>query len=292
LGQVPRQFPSSLSPIVIIVHGGIIFKLPLQCAVDRCDLFKANPALLGAPYTVRSNVPHTIFPDFLALLEDKPIETTSDHVGRLLLLCDEFRATALMVKLTEFRESPAFRGVARKEDRDAQVRIAAFEEVLTASLERASRLEVVVSGLVLALPDGFDSLIVLNSRWILREFLGKHFSLLWRGSCNGFSAKTYHSCCNHHAPTRTLILRRDGNVFGGSTPVRWDSRSNWKSDNGLKSFLLFAQECFNDDCNASTNSCTSLAHSLANDTGLDGTTIFTGSFSFQVNEIEVFEITK
>jgi hypothetical protein len=92
---------------------------------------------------------------------------------------------------------------------------------------------------VLARPDGFDSLIVLSCPWILREFLGKYFSLLSRGSCDGFSAKTYHNCCNHHAPTPTVILDSDGNIFGGSTPVKWDSRSNWKSDCSLKSKIEF-----------------------------------------------------
>jgi hypothetical protein len=119
LGQVPRQFPSSFSPVVIIVQGGDIFKLLLQCVADQCGLFKANPALLGVPYAVRSNVPPTIFPDFVAALEDKPIETTSDNIDRPLLPCDEFGATDLTVKLTGFRESTVFREVARREDRDA-----------------------------------------------------------------------------------------------------------------------------------------------------------------------------
>jgi hypothetical protein len=46
-----------------------------------------------------------------------------------------------------------------------------------------------------------------------------------------------------------------------------------------------------DNCNANTGSRTSLGGSYANDTTLDGTTIFTGSRNFAAKEVEVFEIT-
>jgi hypothetical protein len=45
-----------------------------------------------------------------------------------------------------------------------------------------------------------------------------------------------------------------------------------------------------DDCNANTDSGTSLGYTYINDTGLDAKIVFTGSFHFQVKEIEVFEI--
>jgi hypothetical protein len=46
-----------------------------------------------------------------------------------------------------------------------------------------------------------------------------------------------------------------------------------------------------DNCNAHTDSWTSLGFVSTNDTGLDGKTVFTGSHNFKVREIEVFEIT-
>jgi hypothetical protein len=46
-----------------------------------------------------------------------------------------------------------------------------------------------------------------------------------------------------------------------------------------------------DNCNAGTRSSTSLGFSYTNDTGLDKKIVFTGSFHFQVSEIEVFRIT-
>jgi hypothetical protein len=53
----------------------------------------------------------------------------------------------------------------------------------------------------------------------------------------------------------------------------------------------FGDIAVRDNCNANTDSETSLGYSYTNDTGLDGKTVFTGSHDFQVKEIEVFEIT-
>jgi hypothetical protein len=132
-----------------------------------------------------------------------------------------------------------------------------------------------------------------------------------------------------------VILDTKGNVFGGFTPVEWESRKwngkDGKEDNRLKAddrlrsffftlmnphniaarrFALKAEEkwqaidcdskwcpCFSDsgvsdDCNANTWSFTWLGRVSTNDTGLDGDTVFTGSWHFQVKEIEVFEITE
>jgi hypothetical protein len=45
------------------------------------------------------------------------------------------------------------------------------------------------------------------------------------------------------------------------------------------------------NCNAHTSSYTCLGSTYTNDTGLDQRVVFTGSYNFQVREIEVFEIT-
>jgi hypothetical protein len=46
-----------------------------------------------------------------------------------------------------------------------------------------------------------------------------------------------------------------------------------------------------DNCNANTDSFTSLGFAYTNDTRLGSQVVFTGSQNFQVKEIEVFEIT-
>jgi hypothetical protein len=47
-----------------------------------------------------------------------------------------------------------------------------------------------------------------------------------------------------------------------------------------------------DNCNTNTRSWTRFGNAYTNDTALDDKTVFTGSFNFQVKEIEVFEITE
>jgi hypothetical protein len=130
------------------------------------------------------------------------------------------------------------------------------------------------------------------------------------------------------ANTLALIQDTKGNIFGGSTPVKWESRPHSlynKADPSLKSFLFtlknphnvparkFALKaekknkaiCCNslrgphfrdiwvfDNRNANTRSYTNyFGRSYANNTSLDATTFLTGSLWFTVKEIEVFEIT-
>jgi hypothetical protein len=71
------------------------------------------------------------------------------------------------------------------------------------------------------------------------------FSVLWRGSRDGFGHGDFHRRCDGHASTLTVILDTNGNVFGGFTPVEWESRTyNWKenncskADDSLRSFLF------------------------------------------------------
>jgi hypothetical protein len=124
-----------------------------------------------------------------------------------------------------------------------------------------------------------------------------------------------------------VILDTNGNIFGGFTPVEWESPATWKYkvDPSLKSFLFTlknphnvparrfalkaekkdeAIRCYSNwgphfcdigvcnNCNADTNSWTEICRRYTNDTGLNGKTFFTGSSHFQVKKIEVFEITK
>jgi hypothetical protein len=83
---------------------------------------------------------------------------------------------------------------------------------------------------------------------IFENFKKHQFTLLWRGSRDGFGVRAFHERCDGHANTLTLILDTDGNIFGGFTPVEWESRvSNGKSgdenncfkaDPSQKSFLF------------------------------------------------------
>jgi hypothetical protein len=177
-------------------------------------------------------------------------------------------------------------------------------------------------------PLGWNSAIVPDFPKLFEEFKQKQFTLLCRGSRDGFDPNGFHSRCNGHPNTLTVILDTDGNIFGGFTPVEWESRE-WegdgcnctKADPSLKSFLFtlrnphnipprrFALKAEKKDeaifCCSNCglhfvdivvfNSCAANTYGFGrrytNDTGLDGKTVFTGSPDFQVKEIEVFEIT-
>jgi hypothetical protein len=83
------------------------------------------------------------------------------------------------------------------------------------------------------------SLIVWDFPEIFAEFRGKRFSLLWRGSRDGFEAKQFHRRCDGHPNTLTVILDTKGNIFGGFTPVEWLSGDEHsKADPSQKSFLF------------------------------------------------------
>jgi hypothetical protein len=198
-------------------------------------------------------------------------------------------------------------------------------------------------------PFSFDSQIISDFPEIFAEFQKKRFSLLWQGSRDGFNGNEFHHRCDDHANTLTVILDTKGNIFGGFTPVEWESRewnrkelnddnrpkmdegwgaeeNTWKADESQKSFLFTLKNphniparrfmlkteiknqaigcysgigpCFGNDiavcdnCNASATNYVYLFGSCDNnDTELDSNIVLTGSDIFQVQEIEVFEIT-
>jgi hypothetical protein len=76
-----------------------------------------------------------------------------------------------------------------------------------------------------------DSKIITSFPSIFDEFRGKTFSLLWRGSRDGFGAQHFHDRCDGHCHTITIILDTSGNIFGGFTPLSWESRI-WNEVNG------------------------------------------------------------
>jgi hypothetical protein len=80
---------------------------------------------------------------------------------------------------------------------------------------------------------------------LFEELGGKPFVLLWRGSRDGFGARGFHGRCDGRAKTLTLILDTGGNVFGGFTPLEWESRvwnadgdARWTCDDSLTSFIF------------------------------------------------------
>jgi hypothetical protein len=123
----------------------------------------------------------------------------------------------------------------------------------------------------------------------------------------------------------TLIETTKGFIFGGFTPIAWESANGiCKPDSSGKSFLFSLKNPQNseprkfmlmsetnaiychsldgtmfagngnmgarENCNTTTDNWTSLGGSYLNDTGIDGNLVFTGEYCFTVKEIEVFTI--
>jgi hypothetical protein len=135
------------------------------------------------------------------------------------------------------------------------------------------------------------------------------------GSDNGFRSSDFHRKCDSHSNTIMIILTMKGFIFGGFTPVAWDSSNAHKPDSTQTSFLFglknphtseakkFSMKsssdaicCYSsygpgfgsnwdiviyDRWNESTSNGTYLGSVNVNDTGTDGQKVFTGRITSQ-----------
>jgi hypothetical protein len=255
----------------MLVHPEETVAVPTLQAITKCSLFQKNLTLATAPYAIKSPVTLAVFRAFVSELEGKAVTVTDANVAGLQRLCDELGFDKFAAKLSKFRPSVGVQNSAE--------RLAALEEtakqhdgaiaVLRDKLERLAADFGRLAGEVSAPPPQpiprqlstesgepqrfraapkFDSRIVSGFPEIFAEFRGKRFEILWRGSRDGFEAANFHRRCDGRANTLTVILDTDGNVFGGFTPVRWESRVHngkgggenncWKADESLRSFLF------------------------------------------------------
>jgi len=72
----------------------------------------------------------------------------------------------------------------------------------------------------------------------LTGFENKTFSLLWRGSRDGFDAGTFHRLCDGKGNTVTVIKSTEDYIFGGYTEIPWSSENGYKRDRGAFLFSL------------------------------------------------------
>jgi len=87
-----------------------------------------------------------------------------------------------------------------------------------------------------------DSAIVSIAQEIsflaLTGFENKTFSLLWRGSRDGFDVAAFHRLCDGQANTVTVIKNTNGFIFGGFTSIPWSSTGGYKADSTAFLFSL------------------------------------------------------
>jgi hypothetical protein len=73
----------------------------------------------------------------------------------------------------------------------------------------------------------------------LTGFEKNSFSLLWRGSRDGFDAAEFHRLCDGKSNTVTVIKNTNGFIFGGFTSIPWSSsRCVYKADHSAFLFTL------------------------------------------------------
>lgn len=97
----------------------------------------------------------------------------------------------------------------------------------------------------------FDSMILGNdlenkkmvANWVYEAIKSKAglFSLLYRGSRDGFEAKDFHEKCDNKGPTLVIIENTNGNKFGGYASVSWTGPPNpatVMSEESMSSFLF------------------------------------------------------
>jgi hypothetical protein len=173
----------------------------------------------------------------------------------------------------------------------------------------------------------FESPIVSTFPEILNEFRNRKLKLLYRGSRDGFNSSDFHTKCNGQNDTITFICTTKDFIFGGYTPLSWDSTGGSKDDSSHCSFIFpiinphnfgprkFTLKpdlskyaicchasygpvfgyghtiCVSRNCIANNSSYARLS-GYVNDTGLDDSTVFTGETNFTMKEIELFALTE
>lgn len=70
------------------------------------------------------------------------------------------------------------------------------------------------------------------------DIKNKKLKLLYRGSRDGFGSSDFHSKCDGHSNTITMIETTKGYVFGGYTSVSWSSKEVYFSDSNAFLFSL------------------------------------------------------
>jgi hypothetical protein len=173
----------------------------------------------------------------------------------------------------------------------------------------------------------FESNIISTFPDIRNEFRNRKLKLLSRRSRDGFRSSAFHRKYDGQSNTITFIQTTKHFIFGGYTPLSWDSMSGYKADSSHRSFVFtmthphnFVPRKFALKLNCSqyairctssygptfgsghtigvgtnftaTNSSYTRFSGYMNDTGLDDTIVFTGEYTFTVKEMEVFTLTE
>ena len=103
----------------------------------------------------------------------------------------------------------------------------------------------------------------LINNWI-KEKIDKNiikYELIYKLTENGSKTEDFHKCCDNKGQTLTIIETKNNDIFGGFTPLNWNSKGN-ESDfydyskntflfsmNLLKKYNMFNMDRFAIMCN-------------------------------------------
>jgi hypothetical protein len=155
----------------------------------------------------------------------------------------------------------------------------------------------------------------------LCEFsLKNKWTLLYRGSRDGFAATDFHAKCDGNSNTLTIFKARGSSyIFGGFTSITWNGSSGWKIDPNAFLFSLTNKDnqpfkmrqnnancsivcrsdygptfgsgydiCICNNSNTTTGSYSNLGNSYQHPQPSQGASYLAGSHQFNLSEIEVF----
>ena len=173
-----------------------------------------------------------------------------------------------------------------------------------------------------------DESLIRNFEELLKkkDLNGLSWSLLYQGSRDGFGASDFHSHCDTKPNTLTIVKSTSGNIFGGFSSVQWNPNNLWQDDKIAFIFSLVNKEnrpllfehsssrtfsigtisyfgpvfgygydiSISDSSNTNSSSYSNLGLTYTHpDYPFESErakTILSGSHSFQVQEIEVFQM--
>ena len=150
--------------------------------------------------------------------------------------------------------------------------------------------------------------------------LKNKWTLLYRGSRDGFGATDFHSKCDGNSNTLTILKAKGSSyIFGGFTSITWDGSSGWKIDPNAFLFSLTNKDnkpfkmrqnnancsivcrsdhgptfgsgydiCICNNSNTTTGSYSNLGNSYQHPQPSQGASFLAGSHQFHLSEIEVF----
>jgi hypothetical protein len=90
-------------------------------------------------------------------------------------------------------------------------------------------------------PINVNTSLILNNdqRALVQQWVrGTNWTLCWRGSYHGSSARAFHAGCDNKGRTVTIVKSSKGQIFGGYTKIPWRSAGGFVYDPSAFIFLL------------------------------------------------------